>query len=103
MVALSYDPVPTLAAFADQHGIAFPLLSDVGSVVIDRLGLRNRHVAEQQAHFGKPVEAKHDGLPYPGTFVIDARGVVVAKRFEDSHRLRVSADSLLDDLGRLSP
>jgi hypothetical protein len=38
-VALSYDERATLAAFAAEHGITFPLLADEGSAVIRRLGL----------------------------------------------------------------
>lgn len=96
---MSYDSVGVLNAFSERHGITFPLLSDEGSQVIDELGLRNLHVAEQQAHFGKPVAAKHEGMPYPGTFVIDKAGVLISKKFEQSHRIRPSGASLLAELG----
>jgi hypothetical protein len=96
---MSYDPVATLAAFADEHGITYPLLSDEGSEVIERLGLLNEHIEEMQAHAGRPVEPKHHGLPYPGTFVLSEDGVVIDKHFEVSHRVRPSGLSLLEDLG----
>jgi peroxiredoxin len=41
LAAISYDPVEVLAAFASQHTITYPLLSDVGSVVIKRFGILN--------------------------------------------------------------
>ncbi len=80
-----------LAAFAERHGITFPLLSDEGSGVIERLGLLNRHVAEQQAYYGMPVADRHRGIPYPGTFVLDEHGAVIDKQFEQSYRHRPPA------------
>ena len=97
-MAMSYDTVAVLATFAGRYGIDYPLLSDEGSRVIDELGLRNQHVAEQQSHVGKPVTAKHDGIPYPGTFMIDEAGVLTGKRFQQSHRIRPSGISLLADI-----
>jgi hypothetical protein len=41
LASISYDPVETLAAFRSQHGTAFPMLSDVGSVVNKRFGILN--------------------------------------------------------------
>lgn len=96
---MSYDPAATLAAFAVTHGIAYPLLSDEGSRVIEQLGLLNQHIEAMQAHDGRPVEPRHDGLPYPGTFVLDEYGVVIDKQFEVAHRARPSGLSLLEDLG----
>ena len=97
--AVSYDPVEVLAEFSEAHGISFPLLSDEGSQVMERLGLLNQHVAEQQAFFGMPVKDRHRGIPYPGTFVLDERGVVTAKHFEQSYRERPSGEYLLHELG----
>src|SRR5438093_10848167 len=96
--AVSYDPVETLAAFAREHAITFELLSDTGSATIERLGLLNRHVAEQQAFYDLPVLERHHGIPYPGTFLLDERGVVVRKTFEQSYRVRASGSLLLQDL-----
>jgi hypothetical protein len=96
---MSYDPVATLAAFADEHGITYPLLSDQGSQVIEQLGLLNEYMEVMQAHAGRAVEPRHDGLPYPGTFVLNEDGVVIDKHFEVTHRVRPSGLSLLEDLG----
>jgi len=35
------------------------------------------------------------GVPYPGTFILDAKGVVVSRYFEDDYRERVSASDIL--------
>jgi peroxiredoxin len=98
LFAISYDPVPVLGAFAQEHGITFPLLSDEGSKVIQELGLLNQHVAEQQAYYGRGVEARHEGIPYPGTFLLDENGVVVNRQFEQSYRVRPAPDVLLEEL-----
>jgi len=88
---LSYDAVDVLARFAEQRGITFPLLSDEGSHAIRALGLLNQHVAEQHAFYGVAVRDEHHGVPYPGTFVLDENGVVTAKYFEQSYRVRPTA------------
>jgi Disulphide bond corrector protein DsbC/AhpC/TSA family len=98
LFAISYDPVPVLAAFAEKHGIAYDLLSDTGSVVIQRLGLLNQHVAEQHAAYGVALQDRHRGIPYPGVFVLDERGVVVEKRFHQSYRERETGAGLLQAL-----
>lgn len=96
--AISYDPVEVLAGFARQHGITFRLLSDEGSRVISELGLLNRHVAEQQAAAGRPVEPHHAGIPYPGMFVLNEDGVIVDKQFEQTHQPRPAPDLILEEL-----
>jgi len=99
--AVSYDPVPVLASFVERYGITYTLLSDEGSRVIRSLELLNTHLEAQAAHYGRPVEEHHRGVPYPGTFTLDERGVVVAKRFEQSYRVRPQAAALLED--RITP
>jgi hypothetical protein len=84
LAAISYDPPATLKAFADQRGITFPLLSDAGSATIKQYSLLNAEAAGRFA-----------GIPYPGTFVVDARGVVVTRSFEEAYQERASAASLL--------
>lgn len=98
LFAISYDAVPILAAFAQRHGITYPLLSDDGSLVIRAIGLLNTHLEEQAAHYGATVREHYHGVPYPGTFVLDEGGVVVEKRFEQGYRVRPQAAALLEDL-----
>ena len=100
---LSYDPVGVLAEFAAAHGITFPLLADVGSRTIRRLGLLNRHLVESAALYGKDVKPHDHGLPYPGTFVLDRDGLVVSKHFEPAYRVRPSPFHLLAALGEAPP
>jgi peroxiredoxin len=100
---LSYDPVKVLAAFSSGHGITFPLLSDVGSREIRRLGLLNRHLAQSAAMYGKEVKPHDNGLPYPGTFVLDRAGRVLTKHFEPAYRVRPSPFKLLEAVGAPPP
>ena len=90
--AISYDSVEALAAFADKRGITYPLLSDEGSQTIRGLGLMNEeHLVEQHAFYGIQTRDDQRGVAYPGTFVLDERGVVTAKHFEQSYRVRPTA------------
>jgi hypothetical protein len=86
LAAISYDPPETLRAFADKHGITFPLLSDSGSAVIKRYGLLNTG-----AQPGTPAY----GVPHPGTFVLNGRGEVMARFFEEAYQTRVTTASIL--------
>ena len=92
---MSYDPVAVLRAFANKQAIAFPLLSDEGSHVMRRLGLLNERVQEDHAAYGIKPDPRHTNLPYPGVFVLDEAGVIVAKRFHESYRERDSGAALL--------
>jgi peroxiredoxin len=102
LFAISYDSVEILRGFAEKHGITFPLLSDEGSHVIRQLGLLNERVQEDHAYYGIASNARHVGLPYPGVFVLDERGVITQKRFHESYRVRDTGAGLVaQTLGRL--
>ena len=84
-----------LRAFADKQAIGFPLLSDEGSHVMRRLGLLNERVQEDHAAYGIKPDPRHTNLPYPGVFVLDEAGTIVAKRFHESYRERDTGAALL--------
>ncbi|MDP2328930.1 MAG: peroxiredoxin family protein [Dehalococcoidia bacterium] len=81
LFAVSYDSVPTLAEFAGEHGITYPLLSDEGSHLIRRLGILNDLV--------RPDEDVY-GIPYPGAYALSASGHVLRKYFYRHYRDRPS-------------
>jgi len=87
LVAVSYDSTATLRAFAAKHGITFPMLSDQGSKTIAAWGILNREATGRTA-----------GIPYPGTYVLDTKGVIVTRNFEDAYQERDSAASILAGL-----
>jgi hypothetical protein len=90
LVAITYDPPETLKRFADSRGITFPLLSDPGSALIRRYGLFNDTVDPQTRAYG---------IPHPGTFILDTKGAVVARFFEDAYQERYTAATILTAMG----
>ncbi|SPE29156.1 putative Peroxiredoxin [Candidatus Sulfopaludibacter sp. SbA6] len=86
LAAISYDSIGILQAFADREHIRFELLSDPDSKVIRSYGILNETVDKNTPSFG---------IPHPGTYILNERGVVIAKYFEDDFRVRDTAASIL--------
>jgi peroxiredoxin len=86
LVAITYDSPDVLAAFAAEHGITIPMLSDIDAISFKTLGILNPDYAPGEHHYG---------IPYPGTLIIDPEGRVVGKLFLESYRNRVSAPAVL--------
>ena len=84
LVAVSYDPVDVLAKFAEKQKITYPLLSDPGGKTIAAYGLTN-----------KEAKGKQEGIPHPGTVIVDKAGVIRAKLFHEGVIKRHSADDIL--------
>ena len=89
IVGVSYDSVEVLKTFAEKRKITFPLLSDPESKTIIAYALKNKETAGKK--FGK---VDLDGVPYPGTLLVDKDGVVRAKLFVDGYRERHSVEEL---------
>ena len=83
LVAISYDSAENLKEFADKNKITFPLLSDAGSKTIDAYGVRNEKTEPG---------SRQDGIPHPGTFLVDKDGVVRAKLFYSVVRRHTPAE-----------
>jgi hypothetical protein len=92
LAAVSYDAPATLKAFADRRGITFFLLSDAGSSTIRKYGILNTEASGPVA-----------GIPYPGTFVLDSRGIVISRSFEERYEERASALALVARPGAGAP
>ena len=86
LAAISYDSPAILKSFAERANIAFPLLSDTDSRIIQAWGILNETV---------PANSPAYGIPYPGTFILDSNGVVVAKYFEEDYHERYTASEIL--------
>lgn len=94
LYAVSYDDQEALREFTEGQSIPYTLLSDVDSAVIKQYGILNTQVSEDDAFVY--------GIPFPGTYVTDEAGVVVAKFFHDTYKKRDSPESLIDAaLGRI--
>ena len=87
LFVITYDEPDALASFADEFGITYPLLSDPDSIIIERFGILNTLV--------DPDDHPWYGIPFPGSYVLDSDGVIVAKFFEAELTLRANADQLL--------
>lgn len=79
VAGVSYDETSIGAAFVEKRGIAFPLLSDPKSEIIDRYGLRDPQYAPGHRAYG---------VPLPIILILDSRGVVKAKLYEASYTKR---------------
>ncbi len=91
LVAVSYDSPETLAAFAEERGIVFPLLSDPGSHTIDAFGVRNQ----------EEDEGRTRGIPHPGTVLIDSEGRIRGKLFYTGYMVRHDPDAILAEAALL--
>jgi hypothetical protein len=86
IAAISYDSQAVLGRFAAKYNITYPLLSDTDSQVIRRFGLFNPNMPEGTFLYG---------VPFPGIYLLDATGRVLAKSFVVDHTNRTTAISLL--------
>ncbi len=86
LAAISYDSVAILKNFADRRGITFPLLADPESKIISSFGILNTSA---------PKNTPFSGIPYPGTYLVDRKGVVIAKFFVDDFKERDTAAEIL--------
>lgn len=85
--AISYDDQEVLREFGEKQEIPFPLLSDIDSEVIRAYGILNDQVEPEDGFFY--------GIPYPGAYVTDEDGKVVAKYFHATYKKRDSAELLI--------
>jgi hypothetical protein len=85
LAGISYDSVAVLENFATRRKITFPLLSDPESKIIRDFGILNEKIQQTM----------QAGIPYPGTFVVDGEGRVIAKYFEEDYRQRYSISGIL--------
>lgn len=92
--AISYDPVETLKNFAEKHHITYPLLSDHNSTVIRAFGIFNADVAPDKKSYG---------VPHPGTYIVDAQGIVIDKSFHEHYAVRDSIASMLQQRLHIDP
>lgn len=87
VAAISYDGQELLHHFAQRlGGFSYPLLSDTDSSIIRAFGILNTNIPEGH---------EWHGICFPGTFIVDENGVVHSKYFEQMHRQRFTADTIL--------
>jgi peroxiredoxin len=114
IAAISYDSVEVLADFAARRGITYPLLSDRDSAVISEFGILNTVAEEGLGANADNPAVQSDvaryvsvfgasplivGTPYPGTFMVDTRGRVTSRFFEEFYRERNTTTNVMLKLG----
>jgi peroxiredoxin len=90
LFAISNDPVEVLSEFAHEHAITFPLLSDADSEVIKAFGIMNQLIEPDEGR-----SMRWHGIAYPGTYFLNADGVVADKDFHQHHARRSSGATVL--------
>ena len=119
VAAISYDSEAVLADFSQRRGITFPLLSDDDSEVITEFGILNTVAYEAQGPNRDDPEVVADvakyvsvfgvppmmaGTSFPGTFMVDRRGRVTSRFFEEFYQDRNTTANVMLKLGAgLSP
>jgi peroxiredoxin len=86
LVGLSYDAPEVLAKFAAERGVAWTLLSDPKSKVIDGWQLRD-------PAYGP--DSRASGVPRPAIYVIDRRGRITARLMEEDYKKRPQVQAVL--------
>ena len=86
LAAISYDPPEALTMFAQKQGVAYTLLSDTGSTMIDAFNLRDPQY---------PASSFAYGVPRPSIFVIGRNGMVDAKLALEGYKVRPDNAAIL--------
>jgi hypothetical protein len=84
LAAISYDSQEILKYFADRHNIAYPLLGDPDSRIIEAYRVLNLEATGMQRGFARP-----------GYFFIDENGIIREKFFDPKYRERLTGNSLI--------
>ena len=92
IAVVTYDPVETLALFAERRDIDIALLSDPDSAAIDAFGLRNENYADNPKVYG---------VPHPVVFVVSPDGEIQAKLYQESYKDRPAIEAILDEIDAL--
>lgn len=92
VVVILNEDTETLSEFELKYDIPYLILGDEQSEVIRALGLFNPDY---------DIGTKYYGVPYPGVFLLDANGIIVAKFAEESYRDRPVFDELVAAVVRM--
>jgi len=80
--------VDVLADFSKRKGIRFPLLSDPDSKIIRSFGILNEDVPKDNPFYG---------IPHPVTYIVDAKGIVVSRKFDEDYKQRYTVGNILTE------
>lgn len=91
VATVTYDGLPVLQRLDSRRNIAYPMLSDEKSEVIEAFGLLNENY---------PPDSPYRGVPHPAIIVLDAEGTVSHRFSEAGYVRRPPVDDVLDVLRR---
>ena len=86
MAAVTHDSKEILANFAGRTGIHYPLIGDAEAKIIRAFDVLNDTI---------PPTHERYGMPNPVEYLIDAKGVVTAKYFDEDYTKRFTAGNIL--------
>lgn len=89
LVSVSYDAPDVLAGFAKKFGVTYKMMSDRESAMIDAFKIRDPQYKEGSRAYG---------VPMPGIFVVDTKGVVQAKLAEDGYKVRPPSEAIIESV-----
>lgn len=92
VAAMTYDSVATLKTVQEDQDIQFPLLHDEEVSHVNALGIRNLDYEPGHRIYG---------IPYPGIFLVDADGVILAKFAEERYQDRPPFEDILAAIAEL--
>lgn len=87
VAAITYDSVEKLKAFHEKNAIAYTLLSDEGSKMIELFGILNVDVDR---------ESRAYGVPYPAIYVINPAGIISHRFTLEGYKKRPAVDVVYD-------
>jgi peroxiredoxin len=93
LAGISYDSPEIQKTFIERRNIAYTLLSDPKSEIIDRYKLRDPQY---------PPGNRAYGVPRPIIFFLDKNGVIKAKLYEDTYQKRPPAKLVIETLDKLA-
>ena len=93
VAGLSYDSPEILQAFTAKRHIAYTLLSDPKSEVIDLYKLRDPQY---------PPGSRGYGVPRPIIFILDRNQVIKSKLYEESYKVRPPVTAVVSRLDQMA-
>jgi peroxiredoxin len=93
MAGISYDSPEILSTFIERRKIAYTLLSDPKSEIIDRYELRDPQYRPGSRAYG---------VPRPIILVIDRSGTIKAKLYEETYQKRPPAALVVEALDKVA-
>jgi peroxiredoxin len=93
LAGISYDSPAILKTFTEKRSIAYTLLSDPKSEIIDRYKLRDPQYPPGNFAYG---------VPRPIIFILDKNGVIRSKLYEDTYTKRPPTSLVIATIDQLA-